>query len=380
MSINAIVWGTGRIAKRFLPILETCNEEWQNLPGNITIDISLFIDRDVNKSGTLFNNRPVILPEEYDWSSRDELIIVAVAQADEIYDYLESKKKRIGRDFVSFRPFFCGKGVAIGFFLERCIELWGVGDIAAFEPGKECPKGFTKENVNRIRQSILIREVLEKYWENRTFDVYGSFETNGLAATVGALAIAFNQNYLELYKVIGCVENKDVQRQIKTIGIYYPKMYNGGTEKVVSLLCPILLEHGYKIYLINEIIDEKLEYEVPEGVIRLKLPEYDGHITEWFEGMERIITEYNIDLVMSHSGFHWQNYYLGMLVNMMDVHFLLEIHFIFIVEFLSQKRFYSSEYYKQKYKFAERLVVLTEADKHFWNGLGIKSCCILNPI
>ena len=58
---------------------------------------------------------------------------------------------------------------------------------------------------------------------------------------------------------------------IRTIGTFYYRMYNGGTEKVVSLLSACWLHMGYNVVLYTDQEINQLDYGLPAEVKRIKL-------------------------------------------------------------------------------------------------------------
>ena len=59
---------------------------------------------------------------------------------------------------------------------------------------------------------------------------------------------------------------------VHTIAVYYYRLRNGGTERVISLLLPLWLELGYKIILLSEEAATDEDYPVPQNIERVLLP------------------------------------------------------------------------------------------------------------
>ena len=89
---------------------------------------------------------------------------------------------------------------------------------------------------------------------------------------------------------------------VRTIGVYYFRMRNGGIERVLSILLPMLLELGYKVILLTEEAATTEDYPIPETIERVLLPRvadckaknYHKRATAW----EAILTSYEIDTVL----------------------------------------------------------------------------------
>lgn len=60
-------------------------------------------------------------------------------------------------------------------------------------------------------------------------------------------------------------------KKIKTIGMYYHRIYNGGVERVIGCLSKIFDERGYKLVIITDEPENELDYELPKDAKRVVL-------------------------------------------------------------------------------------------------------------
>ena len=51
--------------------------------------------------------------------------------------------------------------------------------------------------------------------------------------------------------------------KIHTIGIYYPRIFNGGIERLISLIIPVYMQKGYRVVLFTDISNPQIEYPTP---------------------------------------------------------------------------------------------------------------------
>ena len=57
------------------------------------------------------------------------------------------------------------------------------------------------------------------------------------------------------------------QGKIRTIALYYFRMYSGGIERFLSLIIPIYIQMGYRIVLFTDEYKPELEYPLPPRLI-----------------------------------------------------------------------------------------------------------------
>lgn len=64
-------------------------------------------------------------------------------------------------------------------------------------------------------------------------------------------------------------------RHIKTVGVFYFRIRNGGVERVISELIPIWISKGYQVILFTEDHPSPDDYPLPKQVERVVLPQID---------------------------------------------------------------------------------------------------------
>lgn len=52
-------------------------------------------------------------------------------------------------------------------------------------------------------------------------------------------------------------------RKIRTIGVYYIRIFNGGVERFLSQIIPVYIQLGYRIVLFTDVSRPDLEYPLP---------------------------------------------------------------------------------------------------------------------
>ena len=73
-----------------------------------------------------------------------------------------------------------------------------------------------------------------------------------------AMLIATELGDKEIDRVLDLMISIDEQkpkwsrREVRTIGIYYPRFFNGGVEKFLSLIIPIYIRMGYRVIFLTK--------------------------------------------------------------------------------------------------------------------------------
>lgn len=174
---------------------------------------------------------------------------------------------------------------------------------------------------------------------------------------------------------------KGKKRQVETIGIYYHRMTPGGVQKVVSLLVPLYLEAGYRVVLFTD-EKEQGEYELPSRTIRVVLPSalllsYDRY-EERAVLLRNMLEEHQVDTMLYHGAESRFLLYDMLLVKALGIPFCVVVHSLFSAEMLRLNTHIAEK--RATFRLADRLVVLSETEKLFWESLGIPAVYIPNPI
>ena len=103
-------------------------------------------------------------------------------------------------------------------------------------------------------------------------------------------------------QLLGHIENITFPEKpvvpIKTIAIFYPRLHQGGVERVISLQIPHYLELGLTVILITALIDKEKDYPLDPRVIRITLPRNieEGRI----EQLQKICQKHTVDCFIHH--------------------------------------------------------------------------------
>ena len=126
----------------------------------------------------------------------------------------------------------------------------------------------------------FIQYILVKYWVKQVSENYAAsifdlmLDKIGISV-IGILAARFNNDtYLIAKKLSSCrFIKRDTKKDIKSIGLFFHNIYNGGIQRVVIQLAKIFLENGYKVVIFTDDPPVEGEYPLPSGVVRHELPD-----------------------------------------------------------------------------------------------------------
>lgn len=205
----------------------------------------------------------------------------------------------------------------------------------------------------------------------------------GIEAVVAGLAEAYASNRAKLVARIEGTECLSIQkRAVKTIGIYYHRMGKGGVQRVISLLLPLYLEMGYQVVLLTDEFEPENEYEIPKQVKRivltsaLTIPYTDYGIRA--KEIVAAIEDNAIDVMLYQASECRTLVYDMLLVKGMGLPFCVSVHGLFAAELLNSNALICEKI--KSFKLIDRLVVLSETEKTFWEIFGIPATYIPNPI
>lgn len=174
------------------------------------------------------------------------------------------------------------------------------------------------------------------------------------------------------------------KRPIKTVGMLYHRLYDGGVERVMSLLTPILQNAGYQVVLItNDPINER-DYSLPVGTTRVSIGqiEYDMNIDDGYgsryDALTNCIRENNIDAVIYHSWVAEELFWDLCTIKSTGAACIIHSHNIFFKDLSSG--YLHCVKSDSIFRHADVMVVLSEADRYYWAGCNNNIHQVNNPL
>ena len=176
-----------------------------------------------------------------------------------------------------------------------------------------------------------------------------------------------------------------------SIAAYYPRIANGGTERVVAMLCnrwaAMKDEKGKALYNVLLITDDKKmsdEYELDNKVHRVCIPAIaeskKGNYKKRYESWEKIIAEYEIDIVVDSAWINPVTYWDMLAVKGQSTKpaFVIHSHSFSAAPYGCAGNTALRLLYQ--YMLCDGVVVLSECDIFFANAFSRHVSYIPNPI
>lgn len=168
---------------------------------------------------------------------------------------------------------------------------------------------------------------------------------------------------------------------VKTIATYYHSIVNGGLQRVLCSLIALWGKMGYKVILITDFPADPNDYEIPEGVERVIIPDYRlirrENYGERASVLSEILRKYDIDLVVGHTWvldiFFWDQ----LLIKAMGAAYIVHCHSVFSLNFhnpCNEQRNIVAPYY-----LTDAVVTLSEVNSQFWKYYNGNVHTVINP-
>ena len=180
-------------------------------------------------------------------------------------------------------------------------------------------------------------------------------------------------------------DNKQIfprsNKKIRTIGLYYFRIYNGGTERFLSMIIPIYIQLGYRVVLFTDEFKPELEYKIvsptpPRSQMafvreNFKTPRNQtlARLTEWAE----LLKKYDVDLMIIQSVV-LQSYISHLFFRLSGIKVITQLHAS--LKNVGEFRFPNL----MSYPIADAVVVISKTRMEFLKNYGVKSFYIPNSM
>lgn len=171
------------------------------------------------------------------------------------------------------------------------------------------------------------------------------------------------------------------EKPVKTVGIYYHRMYSGGVERVISVLSPMLLKMGYKVVVFTDEPPTDRDYPIPEAVSREVI--FSNLETDWknvdvrFASITEVLQKHHVDVVLYNA---WMsNLLLWDMLHMkgLGIPVIVHAHGVFSCTMAEFGELFAE--LPPVMRLADGIVTLSEVDKYFWDSFCDNVHFIPNP-
>ena len=147
------------------------------------------------------------------------------------------------------------------------------------------------EEVKKIQLSSPLEKI------NIVKDIYQTYSLENILQELEKLD-SINKQLLAKYFYEIDFPEKNIT-EIKNLGIFYYRIFNGGIERLISLHTHLFLEMGYNIILLVEERNLEKEYNIPENIKIIEIPKYykSNRANVWQEELNKN----NIDILIYHA-------------------------------------------------------------------------------
>lgn len=248
--------------------------------------------------------------------------------------------------------------------LEELQACWLDGIVWNFL--KVCPK----EDREYFLEEILKYCTMDKLVAHMSYMIYGSKAIDPSAA-------------VEVCKDLS--QFRTEKREVKTVGSYYFRAYNGGLENVNSKLMDIWVRKGYNVVLFTDEEPNPKDYPLNPAIKRVVIPAAKKHdyksflkrVTLW----KKYIAEYHIDVMVYHAWIHECIVSDELAIKSAGAALIAHTHSMFCIDYDAPAQYaYSNAQTSVYYRLADMVVTLSDVDKAWWDHCGLPCIKTVNPI
>ena len=173
---------------------------------------------------------------------------------------------------------------------------------------------------------------------------------------------------------------------VKTLGLMYYRINNGGVERVLSVLMNSWVKMGYKVVLFTDEVPNARDYDYPKEVVRVILPKIDTNdkisMMDRIEYFKEMLQKYSVDMMLYHA---WvaQSMFIDMLtVKSLGIPFVVNNHGYLYYDVKCVNAYFSHHnlMVTEWYRFFDGIVVLSDVD-YQWLKIKYNNVYkILNPL
>ena len=385
-----VVWGAGQEGNEFFSEWEFYSKNCQNLIGGLLPKITTVWDSSPIKQGTLFHDCKVEAPNLEDFKKEHVFLVIAIMNYSPVEKILKRANLIKDADFKVFRSFlatcrYCLLDYAKEILLSLNIPCDDIERLSFSQVQAVYSKiedSILNDDEKIFAQDIFLGFILKNKiangWVKETFiELKKHLPLSGI---ISALSMVLDRDTEDFYSFL----EKDIlvdkpKKSIKTIGIHNKCYSHGGGPRVLSLLIPIYLSLGYRVVFFT---DEKSddEYFLPKEVTRVVLKHSTLSAMKLrLDEYSKYIKAYNIDIICLHFlKFDITSFYEALYFKLSGITVLGEVHLMFLM--VINKQNYVAKQCAQTYKLLDRLVILSNCNKTFWENLGCKATYIPNPV
>lgn len=173
------------------------------------------------------------------------------------------------------------------------------------------------------------------------------------------------------------------KRKISTVAIYYPKLSNGGTERVSSRQILAWTSLGYRVVLITDLpADPVADYDYGD-VKRFIIPPkmMDNHdYRDRGHALTKVLIEQNVDVFVNNLWDETSTVWDVLVAKSLGIPVVVGWHNIFDTRIRNPGDLHLANVRFSGYKYADLVTVLSTVDKLWFRDRGVAARVVYNPL
>lgn len=165
-------------------------------------------------------------------------------------------------------------------------------------------------------------------------------------------------------------------KQVKVIGIFYRRLYEGGVERCIAQQIPLFMKMGYQVVLLLEETEPSREYEIPSVVPKIIIPKsyFEDRATSLREALER----FHIDVLVHHASSSENYLFDVILVKSLGIPVVTVRNELSMCGMLWHENNISKQIHAMQ--LTDTLIVLSTMEETFYQSLGLNARYIPNSV
>lgn len=253
--------------------------------------------------------------------------------------------------------------------------------------GRWCRANGLSSFEPKIRR-ILLRNSLDALYAHVPPEMVTEY-MNGLVAQYGVnelMDAIVGANIYGWKKVAGFFQHYRRagrgDKPLKTIGILYNQLVNGGIESVLPQLCALLVAKGYKVVLFLHEPGAN-DSAIPEEVERIYLGKYE-YSQEAIKRHLRLLREWveklGIQMMLYHRPHRQSLLWEAMLLRLLNIPTMLFEHSAYYIRMFTGQDYFRKLNYEAALKCLDKVFVLSDEAEIYYHTRGVNAAYVHNPI
>lgn len=167
-------------------------------------------------------------------------------------------------------------------------------------------------------------------------------------------------------------------KPIHTVGMFHFQLYNGGIERVVANLVPVLQKQGYRVVLFTNQKPHPDDYPLPPDVQRVVLPSAEEDPVARAEAWQQGIQAHTVDAMVFHPWISLDVVLDSLAIKATGIPLLRYAHSC--ASSIFRYAMWECLQQDEKYALFDTILTLSEVDNAWWTALGFRAIQVVNPL